>query len=967
MGLFNLFKKKDDDDNQSNKPQDQMLTLNERQKPTLKSDSKPPSQSTIPPQMQPQSEGVMLTPDPEVNNGNKTVYSFDEAPAPEPESYARENLATKSLEKNIKSMPSVKKLVIPSNDQAMAEQVKATDSVVAERVKLKQVELPGGEKQESIAADTSNFVPGEFIDIQLSFFIENMDGKYLTPNATTLFDNSSTVRFTKDEILSIMAQGAFAVVGSALLARFPAGVVSEAGKSTSEVLEFPMDKVLSMVPPTWFMIQGQDESLNASLNNMANPFQDLEAPSTPPKSIPEQKTGGLFDTQAEISVDVDEEENEKEVDPLETMVQTSVPEVEEEIDPEATIVQEKPPVAAAPQTETPPETNENQLVISASTIESALRPDIFFSFPKDANIKIPKSRVLASLAEGVFKFTAKEIDQFAGTSAVDGSRESELIEIDLGLVMGLIPPEWFSIENQDNSQNEILTNMRDVFDDSTFAEAAAEMEQEGESPEVEEADEPQEEEEVEVSAEVEEEEEASSLITGGAFGKMSSLFEDDDDEEEIEIEEEVEEEATKAKSSTSTFEEESAAQPQEETRAKSSTSTFEDDEEEIEIEEEIEEEASIEEDDSQSDALEVEPAAPVETEKPALTLQPPKVSADRPAIQLTPPPKSDSPAAQLTPPKPVAEPLAPEPEKEDTAENLDALQTITVHRDAAKTFDAERAAREQQAIISSQNEVVEEKVETPEPQIQESASLGDTNADPKAGEITYRPIADEVPDVSEKTILRPSTAPNGIDINRSNLRDLTRLHSAGEKLAQTLIEYREKNGDFKSINDLINVPGVGTSVYRSLTGLRPSSDLVAAERRLNKVVGFDEDKDYPLGKIINQAKEEFGFKSIILSDKDGFEICSSGDKSLLESNSELLAATTPQLFKKTRHFLKQSNLPHPEIFTFYLEDTPVTFGIADEVFMVMVHTGKWPEPKHMKKCKTLINELAWFCSYRAIV
>ena len=160
---------------------------------------------------------------------------------------------------------------------------------------------------------------------------------------------------------------------------------------------------------------------------------------------------------------------------------------------------------------------------------------------------------------------------------------------------------------------------------------------------------------------------------------------------------------------------------------------------------------------------------------------------------------------------------------------------------------------------------------------------------------------------------------------------------------------------------------MGSAVYKSLTGLRPSSDLVAAERRINKSVGLDTDKDYPLRKIIKEAQEKFDFKSIILSDKDGFEICSSGDKSLLESNSELLAATTPQLFKKTRHFLKQSLLPHPEVFTFYLEDTPVTFGIADEVFMVMVHSSKWPDPKHMKQCRTLINELAWFCSYRAIV
>ena len=159
---------------------------------------------------------------------------------------------------------------------------------------------------------------------------------------------------------------------------------------------------------------------------------------------------------------------------------------------------------------------------------------------------------------------------------------------------------------------------------------------------------------------------------------------------------------------------------------------------------------------------------------------------------------------------------------------------------------------------------------------------------------------------------------------------------------------------------------MGTSVYKALTGLRPSADLEAGERRINKHVDLSTDKDHSLGKIIEAASQKFNFQSLILSGKDGFEICSTGDKSLLESNSELLAAATPQLFKKTKHFLKQANLPHPEVFTFYLEDKPVTFGIADEVFLVMVHNTSWPDAKHMKNCSQLIDDLAWYCSYRAV-
>lgn len=917
MGLFNLFKKKGEDDNEPN-PEDQMLTLKERQKPALKSDTKPP---TAPPAAQP-APTTMLTPDPQINSGQQTTYNFDESPAPEPpaQEYLRENLSTKSLEKSIQSMPNVKKLVIPSNNEAMSQKVEATDTVIAERVSMKQVELQTTDKAESIAPESTNFIPGEFIDIPISIFTESIEEQYLSPNAKTLFDNSTKVRFTKDEVLSIMAQGAFSVVASALLARFPSDIVSEKGKSSSEVFQFPIEAVMSLIPPEWFALQGQDTSLNDSLNNMANPFQDLEEPVEEEKEeeVHEKTTeegSSLFADDEEEEIEVSTE-IEEEIDPLETIPQTTPPPTADlEIDPLETIPQTTPP--PAPQEKAV--TDDNTLVIDVALIANSFNPEIFSDFPQSAQLKIPRERVMKSLAEGVFNFTAKEIDNFAGTNNARTGKENENISVDLGVIMGLIPPEWFALQGQDNSQNDILTNMRDVFDDSTFEEAAKEIEQETEKESdlgetvfeennlnaVTENEVPEEEVEVSVEAEEDNEDTEDSLITGGIFSKMNNLFEDDEEEDD---EIEVSIESNEAEDTTATpepeIEEKAEAVPliEEEHPDTLQTVTINRDESKVFDDQRLLEEQRKEE--AKKEAVET-----TATPEPEVEEKPTTIHSMPTLVQLTPPPKVPKPEEkpQLSPPPQVSPKL--EPQEESGIDKVVA----------------------------------------------------------NAGKVTYRPVNEDVPDMTDKAILRPSTAPNGIDINRSNLADLCRLHSAGEKLAQTLIEYREKNGDFKSVNELINVPGVGSSVYKSLTGLRPSADLVAAERRINKAVGLDTDKDYPLGKIISEAQQKFNFKSIILSDKDGFEICFSGDKSLLESNSELLAATTPQLFKRTRHFLKQSLLPHPEVFTFYLEDTPVTFGIADEVFMVMVHDTNWPEPKHMKQCRTLINELAWFCSYRAIV
>ncbi|MCM8527984.1 MAG: helix-hairpin-helix domain-containing protein, partial [Lentisphaeraceae bacterium] len=765
MGLFNLFKKKGDDNNEP-KPEDVMLTLNERQKPSLKSDTKPP---TAPP-AEAKPDNLMLTPDPAVNNGQKTTYDFSEAPAPQPEpqEYLRENLSTKSLEKGMQSMPSIKKLVIPSNDEVMSQKVEATDTITAERVTLKQVDLPGADKsQENISPAATNYIPGEFIDIPISFFTDSIDPKYLSANAKTLFDNTTKVRFTKDEVLSIMGQGAFAVVGSALLARFPQDMVSTQGKSTSEVFNFPLDAVMAMVPPEWFSLKGQDESLMSSLNDMANPFHDFESPAEPQEEIaetpaPKPESSSLFsEDEEEQEVAVQTEGEEEEIDPLATIEQIAPPaiEEEEEIDPLATIEQKAPPVVtAAAKTET----DESTLVVPSSVIVSALNPEIFTSFPSDVLLNIPREHVMKSLSEGIFNLKASEVDQFAGTSCTKSNKENEVISIDLSLIMGLIPPEWFALQGQDTSQTDLLSNMQDVFDDSTFEEAAAELQQKekglGEtvvdadkgSPNEESVDvsveAPVDEESVEV-----EEEESDSLITGGIFSKMNNLFEDDEDEEEsVEIEEE----------------EQAAEKP------------------------------LIEEDEAITPIIEEEPE-----EEQA------EVAQDTPANE--------------------------EPPEEAS---LDSLQTITVNRDEDKIFDDERLAKEQlkEMEASEETEQVPEEAEksptihsmptlvqlTPPPKAEKPAEVkpsvekvvpaatikddveDDVKIVPDAGKITYRPVNEDVPDVTDSAILRPSTAPNGIDINRSNLADLCRLHSAGEKLAQTLIEYREQNGDFKSINEL---------------------------------------------------------------------------------------------------------------------------------------------------------------------
>jgi competence protein ComEA len=60
------------------------------------------------------------------------------------------------------------------------------------------------------------------------------------------------------------------------------------------------------------------------------------------------------------------------------------------------------------------------------------------------------------------------------------------------------------------------------------------------------------------------------------------------------------------------------------------------------------------------------------------------------------------------------------------------------------------------------------------------------------------------------------TAMAVVNINTATKEDLTTLKGVGEKRAQEIIDYRKKNGDFKSVDELEKVPGVGPGLMKQI-------------------------------------------------------------------------------------------------------------------------------------------------------
>lgn len=70
-----------------------------------------------------------------------------------------------------------------------------------------------------------------------------------------------------------------------------------------------------------------------------------------------------------------------------------------------------------------------------------------------------------------------------------------------------------------------------------------------------------------------------------------------------------------------------------------------------------------------------------------------------------------------------------------------------------------------------------------------------------------------VPLITESTVSSTVAAPEGkVNINTADIEELTQLELIGEKKAQAIIDYREENGTFRTVEEITNVEGISTVI-----------------------------------------------------------------------------------------------------------------------------------------------------------
>ena len=71
---------------------------------------------------------------------------------------------------------------------------------------------------------------------------------------------------------------------------------------------------------------------------------------------------------------------------------------------------------------------------------------------------------------------------------------------------------------------------------------------------------------------------------------------------------------------------------------------------------------------------------------------------------------------------------------------------------------------------------------------------------------------------SEESAQTGISADGKININTASLEELCTLTGIGETRAQAIMEYREQNGGFHSIEELMNIDGIKEKIFEKLRG-----------------------------------------------------------------------------------------------------------------------------------------------------
>ncbi|MCK5802381.1 MAG: helix-hairpin-helix domain-containing protein [Lentisphaeria bacterium] len=207
-------------------------------------------------------------------------------------------------------------------------------------------------------------------------------------------------------------------------------------------------------------------------------------------------------------------------------------------------------------------------------------------------------------------------------------------------------------------------------------------------------------------------------------------------------------------------------------------------------------------------------------------------------------------------------------------------------------------------------------------------------------------------------------APRGIDINLADVRELTFLTGIGPTRAEALVAHRQEHGPFANIFELGNMPGIGPSLFRRMTGL-------ALRRRVDRhaimtnLLGLVNDGSALLAQVAGRMQEEVGALGCVITSSDGIPLAASGD--MKGEGGERITALGARFALKTRFHLQRFVDQDADCIMIPGCTPPLMLLTAEDVILIFSLRTSQISKRRLAKARRATREIGWLLSRRAAV
>lgn len=204
---------------------------------------------------------------------------------------------------------------------------------------------------------------------------------------------------------------------------------------------------------------------------------------------------------------------------------------------------------------------------------------------------------------------------------------------------------------------------------------------------------------------------------------------------------------------------------------------------------------------------------------------------------------------------------------------------------------------------------------------------------------------------------------SGVDLNVADAAALRTLRGVTPRVAAAILDYRARVGRFHDIFELADVPGIGRTTFRKITGMAPSRTGRHRGAVLARCLGLSPAGLHGLPDLVRAIAELPGLRGCVISDREGLLLAEQG----LDDTATTLSALVPRVFDHLRDDLEPLGPGGVARVSLRAGGRDLTVSAAGDLFLTAVQRSPRISAHSQRLLHRVAQELAWLLSHRGYV